>query len=191
MEYAPCRLAASYQGSISTKNTAPKSLRHGLRGHAFAKPFDCRFDASLAVRDAQRVQPDLADAESPQDPWGIDVAHRGNEKRLPGEIADADAENDAAFFLAIAMQRGGTVSVVHDNGGHGVGALAGFRDVEPEHLPLRPYPYRAARCSPRPPAPPTIPLPRGGPPRPAGGGAGRHSEAARRTACPAPDATRT
>ena len=62
----------------------------------------------------------------------------------PLQFADPDAEHHAAFLLAVALQRGRIVAVVHHHRRHRVGALGGLGDVEAEHLALGPDRDRAA-----------------------------------------------
>src|SRR5437588_4063781 len=75
------------------------------RAHALAEPFDRGLRAALAVRDAERAEPDFDDAERAEHHRGIDVAHVGDAERLAGQVADADAEHDAALFVAIFEER--------------------------------------------------------------------------------------
>ena len=64
------------------------------------------------------------------------------------QFADADAEHHAAFFLAVAMQRDGIVTVRRHRR-DGVGALLRLDDIEAEHLASRPRPTpRGARLRP-------------------------------------------
>src|ERR1700722_5547187 len=73
--------------------------------HAFAEPFDRGLEATLAVRDIERIEADFDDAERAQDHRGVDMPHMGDAERLACEFADPDAQHHAAFLLAIALQR--------------------------------------------------------------------------------------
>jgi hypothetical protein len=61
------------------------------------QPIDRRLDAALAVRDAERLERHLDDAEDAEERRRVDVAHMGDAERLAMQRSDADPENDAAF----------------------------------------------------------------------------------------------
>ena len=63
------------------------------------EPIDRRLDAARAVRDAQRLEGGLDDAERAQHHGGVDVTHMGDAERLAVKLADALAEDDAAAQL--------------------------------------------------------------------------------------------
>src|SRR5205085_4760772 len=48
------------------------------RAHALSEPFNRGLRAALAVRDAERAEPDVDDAEGAQRQRGIDGAHAGD-----------------------------------------------------------------------------------------------------------------
>ena len=96
------------------------------------------------MRDIERIETDFDDAERAQDHRGVDVAHVSDPERLALQVADPDAQHHSAFFLAVTMQRGRFVTASHHHCRDGVGPLAGFGDVETEHLALGPDRDRAA-----------------------------------------------
>src|SRR5579883_1658428 len=114
------------------------------RRDVVAEAADRRLDAALAMGNAKRLESDLDHAERSENHRGIDMPHMGDSERLAGQFADSDPEHHAAFFLAIAVKRGRIVAITHQHRGDGIGSLAGFRDVEAEHLSLRPDGYRRA-----------------------------------------------
>src|SRR3954468_5247906 len=77
-----------------------------LRSDVLAEIFDRGSGSALAVRNLKRVEANLDDTERAQDHRRIDMAHMGDAERLAGEVADTGAEHHAAFFLAVALQRG-------------------------------------------------------------------------------------
>src|SRR6185312_13934336 len=120
---------------IATEPSGPDTL---------AEPFDRGPGASRAVRDAERLQPDLDNAQRAQDHRRIDMTHMGDPKRLTDEFADAGSEHEPALLLAKALQRDRIVATRYRHRRDGVGALSGFRDVEAERLALGPVRNRAA-----------------------------------------------
>src|SRR5258708_23726121 len=134
------RGAKQTKQSMTTVSEPWIAMTASSRTHAFPQPLDRGLDAALAVRDIERVEADFDDAERAQDHRGVDVAHMGDPERLAVQFADPDAEHHAAFFLAEIMQRGRIVAASHHHRGDGVGSLAGFRDVETEHLAFPPNP---------------------------------------------------
>src|SRR5689334_18059604 len=96
---------------VSTKIAAAKSPSGT---HAFAKPLDGGGGSTLAMRNVERTQRHLDHAERAEDHRCVDMAHMGDAKRLAVQFADADAEHYAAFFLAVAMQRDGIVTLHQD-----------------------------------------------------------------------------
>src|SRR5262249_32634187 len=114
-----------------------------LRTYTFAEKTDRGTRAAVAMRDFERIEAYLDRAERAQNHRCIDVAHMGDAEGLALQVADADAEHHAAFFLAIAMQPVRAVIARHQHGGPRVGALSRFADVEGKHLALGPDRDRA------------------------------------------------
>ena len=56
------------------------------------------------MRNAQRVEADLDDAEGAEHHWRVDVAHMRDPERLAGQRADAGAQHHAAFRFTIFLQ---------------------------------------------------------------------------------------
>src|SRR5882757_70721 len=75
------------------------------RTDAFREPLDRGLGSALAMGNAERLEAGFDHAERAQNHRRVDVAHMGDAERLPLQVADADAEHHAAFFLAITMQR--------------------------------------------------------------------------------------
>src|SRR3984957_13394642 len=116
--------------------TIPMDTASGL--HLLAQPVDRRLGAALAVRDAQRLEPDFDHAQRAQYHRRVDMAHMGDANGLAGELADALAENDAAFLVAEGAQRLRIMAAVHQHRGDGVGTLGRLDDVEADRLAFRP-----------------------------------------------------
>src|SRR5262249_30937522 len=115
-----------------------------LLGNIGAEPFDRGLRAALAVRYSQRFERDFDGAERAQDHRRIDVPHMRDAKRLARELAEADAEHDTAFLVAVVDQPARIGPAVHDDGRYGIRALLGFRDVESQRLALGPFRNGAA-----------------------------------------------
>ena len=159
---------------VSLRATHPTTMQV----EPYAPTFSPRYSIAASVPPLpwgifSALSADLDDAERAQNHRRIDMAHMGDAERLAGEVADPGAEHHAAFFLAVALQRG-RIKAVHRHRRHRVGALIGFRDVEAEHLAFGP---RRA--------------PRGAPLRRAGDGAERRFQVPRHGACRSPCAART
>src|SRR4051812_22252699 len=129
---------------VSPKTGAPE---RGSGADTFTEPFDGGLGSAFAMGDIEGIQPHLDDAKRTQDHRRVDMAHMGDAEGLALQIADANAEHHAAFFLAVAVQRHGIVAV-DQHRRHGVGALGRLCDVEADHLALGPgrnrAPYRLA-----------------------------------------------
>ena len=94
------------------------------RPYTFSQPFDRGFSPALAVRDFERVEADLDDAQRAQNHRRVDVSHMGDPEGLALQFTDPDAKHHAAFLLAIIMQRGRIVIASHHHGRDRVGPLA-------------------------------------------------------------------
>src|SRR5882757_3407720 len=91
--------------------------------HLFSQPVDRRLGAALAVRDAKSIEADLDHAQGAEHHRRVDMAHMGDADRLAGELADALAEDNAAFLVAVSAQRLRIVAAVHQHRGDRVGTL--------------------------------------------------------------------
>src|SRR5579859_7068034 len=102
------RLCPPYEfTSPRTSRRRARRSQHGaalkLRAHILAEIGDRRLQAALAMRHLERVEADLDDAERAQNHRRVDMAHMGDAECLALQIADAHAEHDAAFLLAIVL----------------------------------------------------------------------------------------
>src|ERR1700743_3362982 len=78
-----------------------ESLDLGCAGRVArpAEPLTRGIDAAPAVRDLQRGERNLDDAERAEDHRRVDMAHMGYAERLAGEIADPGPHHQAAMVL--------------------------------------------------------------------------------------------
>src|ERR1700745_1072159 len=127
-----CELRKAVTRWLANVKSAP------LGGPPSSEKVDRRLDAASAVRDAERAQADFDDGKRAKDHRRVDVAHMGDPERLAREFADPDAEYDAAFVLAVALQRDRIMTARHHHGGHGVRALRCLGDIEGKHLAFGP-----------------------------------------------------
>src|SRR5512146_3505609 len=65
-----------------------------LGGHLRPEPVHGGLDAAVAVRDAERLERHLDDAQRAEDHRRVDMAHMRDAERLAGEVADAVAEDE-------------------------------------------------------------------------------------------------
>src|SRR3974390_198626 len=105
--------------------------------YLLTEPVDCRLSAAAAMRNLQRGQCHLDDAEGSEDHWRIHVPHMRDAERLPGEITNAGAQHNAALLIAVGAQRVGVITV-GQHWRYGVAPFARLDDVEAEHLAFRP-----------------------------------------------------
>src|SRR6266700_8364068 len=114
----------SHKGRGGAEHTGTRRFQIYKSGtYTFAEPFDRGFNATLAVRDLERLEADFDDTQGAQNHRGVDVSHMGDPECLAAEFADPDPEHHAAFLLAIALQRQRIVAVGHHDGRDRVGAL--------------------------------------------------------------------
>src|ERR1700734_225885 len=99
----PCVLIFRVTWCSGVRNSLTVASHSGA--HVFADPPARGLKAALAVRDVERMEADFDHAERAQDHRRVDMAHMGDPERLPCELADPDAQHDAAFVRAIAVQR--------------------------------------------------------------------------------------
>src|SRR5262249_49780865 len=122
---------------------AARSRFEALGLHLGAQPVDRRLGAALGVRNLQRAERGLDHAQRAQYHRRVDVAHMGDAEGLARQVADAVAEDDAAFLVGIGSDRLRIVAV-DQYAGDGVGAFGGLDDVEADRLALAPHAHRAA-----------------------------------------------
>src|SRR6266851_796648 len=117
--------AHSWVARTPCRNTAPDSglLDSSLRLHALSQPVDCGLNAARTVRNAERLEAHLDDAECSQHHGSVDVPHMGNAESLARHFPNPRPENDAALGIAVIPQWTGIMSVGHENRGHRIGAL--------------------------------------------------------------------
>src|SRR5215471_20283215 len=110
-----------------------------LRLNALPQPVDRRLHAFAAMRDAERLETHLDHAQRAKHRGSVHVSHMGDAECPARHFADPGAEDNAAFCIAIILQRTRIASISHQNRGHRVRALAWHRDAETEGLPFGPY----------------------------------------------------
>src|SRR5437016_12908127 len=96
------------------------------RVHPLTEPFDRSLDASLAVRDAQRIETYLDDTEYAEYHRSIDMAHVGDAESFALHLSEPRPEYNAAFGTAVILQWEGIATIGHKDGRYRIGTLVRF-----------------------------------------------------------------